>query len=73
MTKTTVGSLGTMRWRAPELLQDEGPSTRASDVYSTGMVFYEVGHTCTFTARPKVTVVMVDVFWRISIQKSQRI
>jgi Protein tyrosine and serine/threonine kinase len=31
-----------MLWRAPELLQDDGPNTNASDVYAFAMVCYEV-------------------------------
>jgi len=42
MTKTTIGSAGTMRWRAPELLLGEEPNTYASDVYAFAMVCYEM-------------------------------
>jgi len=42
MTKTTVQSVGTMRWRAPELLLDDKPNTYASDVYAFAMVCYEM-------------------------------
>jgi serine/threonine protein kinase len=50
MTKTMIGSAGTMRWRAPELLLGEEPNTYASDVYAFAMVCYEVSHTRNFTA-----------------------
>jgi serine/threonine protein kinase len=52
MTKTTVMSVGTMRWRAPELLQDDEPNTYASDVYAVAMVCYEVSHAYDFTSGP---------------------
>ncbi|KAG8928715.1 hypothetical protein FRC01_005510 [Tulasnella sp. 417] len=40
-TLTLTGSSYTIRWAAPELLQDEGPCLR-SDVWSLGWVAYEV-------------------------------
>lgn len=52
MTKTTVGTRreGTMQWQAPELLEGEGPTTFASDMYAFAMVCYEVSHTHHFVA-----------------------
>lgn len=42
---TTTGadqSAGTTRWIAPELLEWEAQPTKASDIYSCGMVFWEI-------------------------------
>lgn len=35
-------SVGPLRWQAPELLEDESPSTQASDVWSFGCTALEV-------------------------------
>ncbi|KIO21579.1 hypothetical protein M407DRAFT_38581, partial [Tulasnella calospora MUT 4182] len=40
-TLTLTGSTYTIRWAAPELLQDEGPCLR-SDIWALGWVAYEV-------------------------------
>ena len=52
MAKTMVGtqSEGTMRWQAPESLEDEEPTTFASNMYAFVMVCYEVSHTYHFVA-----------------------
>lgn len=40
--KREVGATGTPFWMAPELLRGESENTAASDVYSFGMILYEV-------------------------------
>lgn len=40
--KKTIGATGTPLWMAPELLRGESSNTAASDVYSFGIVLYEV-------------------------------
>lgn len=40
--KKKVGATGTPLWMAPELLRGESGNTAASDVYSFGMILYEV-------------------------------
>lgn len=40
--KKTVGATGTPAWMAPELLRNECSNTAASDVYSFGIILYEV-------------------------------
>jgi serine/threonine protein kinase len=40
--KKQVGAVGTPFWMAPELLRGESVNTAASDVYSFGIVLYEV-------------------------------
>lgn len=40
--KKQVGATGTPFWMAPELLRRESPNTAASDVYSFGIILYEV-------------------------------
>lgn len=40
--KKQVGAVGTPYWMAPELLRGESVNTAASDVYSFGIVLYEV-------------------------------
>lgn len=41
--KQMVGSsIGTLNWTAPEILNREGKWTEKSDVYSLGLVFYEI-------------------------------
>lgn len=42
--KTNNGgtSLGTLRWTPPEILSNKSEWTTASDIYSLGMVFYEI-------------------------------
>ncbi len=35
-------SVGPLRWQAPELLEDDSPSTQASDVWSFGCTALEV-------------------------------
>jgi serine/threonine protein kinase len=37
---------GTLRWTAPELLQPKAQANYASDVYSLGMVLWEIGSGC---------------------------
>jgi serine/threonine protein kinase len=38
---TSTGGLGTPYWQSPELMQD-GPRTKAADVYAFGIMVYEV-------------------------------
>ena len=33
---------GSIRWMAPELFEDGAVNTRSSDIYSLGMVFWEI-------------------------------
>uniref|UniRef100_A0A7S1Y4G3 Guanylate cyclase n=1 Tax=Grammatophora oceanica TaxID=210454 RepID=A0A7S1Y4G3_9STRA len=40
--KKSVGATGTPLWMAPELLRGESENTSASDVYSFGIILYEV-------------------------------
>ena len=40
--KAKVGASGTPFWMAPELLRKESPNTAASDVYSFGILIYEM-------------------------------
>jgi len=40
--KKRVGATGTPLWMAPELLRNESENTTASDVYSFGIILYEV-------------------------------
>eukprot|EP00978_Attheya_sp_CCMP212_P032773 scaffold129474_cov61-Attheya_sp.AAC.2 len=40
--KKRVGATGTPLWMAPELLRNESENTPASDVYSFGIILYEV-------------------------------
>ena len=40
--KKTLGATGTPYWMAPELLRRESVATAASDVYSFGIILYEV-------------------------------
>jgi len=44
--KKQVGATGTPYWMAPELLRRESPNTAASDVYSFGIILYEVYSRC---------------------------
>jgi len=32
------------RWTAPEVLDEKGPPTKEADIFSFGMVMYEVCH-----------------------------
>jgi serine/threonine protein kinase len=41
-SKSTLGSVGTPFWMAPELLRHESSNTAASDIYSFGITLYEV-------------------------------
>jgi hypothetical protein len=41
-TLATVSSAGTVNWKAPELLDEGGKSSRASDMYSFACVVYEL-------------------------------
>ena len=46
MTITAPAGLGTLRWMAPELFEDDPRPSKASDIYALGMVTYEVGPHC---------------------------
>ncbi|EEB99358.1 hypothetical protein MPER_00976 [Moniliophthora perniciosa FA553] len=41
-SSTDAHHLGTIRWLAPELLRDDGRTTKSSDMYAFGCVCYEV-------------------------------
>jgi serine/threonine protein kinase len=42
MTAKTAQSVGTAPWMAPELFEPEAKYTKASDIYSFGMVLWEI-------------------------------
>ncbi|CAE6503043.1 unnamed protein product, partial [Rhizoctonia solani] len=41
-TRTTTSKSGTMRWSAPELIEDSAENSKETDVYALGMTIYEV-------------------------------
>jgi len=41
--ETYVASGGTARWTAPEILKEQGTSSKGADVFSFAMVMVEVG------------------------------
>jgi len=43
---STVHASGTLRWTAPELLEEDAKNSRGSDVFAFGRVCYEIfsGH-----------------------------
>ena len=43
ITVTAPTLVGTLRWMAPELFQDDSRPSKVSDIYAFGMVAYEVG------------------------------
>jgi serine/threonine protein kinase len=41
-SSNSASSIGTVRWKAPELFERKGQHTEKSDIYSLGMTFWEI-------------------------------
>jgi serine/threonine protein kinase len=66
LSSTVPQSGGTLRWRAPEIL-NEGPTSVKSDVYAFGGVCYEVGSTMQLSANCHKTYIRADIDWESPI------
>ena len=44
VSTTTTSSAGTLRWKAPELLGEEGKENEKADIWAFGMILLVIEH-----------------------------